>query len=60
MPILGSLGLALYRVSLSSPGWPEICYVDEIGFKLMEIHLPLTLTVLRLKMGTATPCYSGF
>lgn len=29
------------RVSLRSPGWPGVCFVEPVGLKLMESWLPL-------------------
>lgn len=33
--------LGLDRVSLFSPGWPRINFVDQAGLRLMETLLPL-------------------
>lgn len=32
----------LKQVSLCSPDWPEIHYIDQAGLELIEIHFPLS------------------
>lgn len=40
-----SMFYVVYRVSLSSLGRPETCYVDQVDLELFEVYLPLLLHV---------------
>lgn len=39
--VVGSVVCVLGKSSLCSPGWLEICYLDQTSFELTEIGLPV-------------------